>query len=116
MIGPLILPGDWKEIESPTTDPGSAFAHKDGLFVILTEAVELDGKYWRHMSISHRGRLPTWRELRDAKDIFLGVEALAYQILPPASEYVNLHPNVLHLWTCLNGRPTPDFRRGRNQI
>lgn len=45
--------------------------------------------------------LPSWEDLRRVKDIFIGREVEAYQVLPKESEYVNVHPFCLHLWVPL---------------
>lgn len=81
------------------------------LHVICSAAVERDGRRWMHVSCSRRNRLPSWEELRLVKDTFIGPDRRALQILPPQSEYVNLHPNVLHLWSCLDSDGLPDFRK-----
>lgn len=73
---------------------------------------ERDGRRWMHLSISRSDRLPSWEELRDAKNELLGRHVKAIQVLPPEDEYVNIHPNVLHLWVCLDGDVLPDFRHG----
>ena len=80
------------------------------LHVICSARTEADGKRWMHVSCSRRNRLPSWEELKLVKDTFIGRERKAIQILPPESEYVNLHFFVLHLWSCLDGDPLPDFR------
>jgi len=82
------------------------------LMVGITACVEEDQRVWVHLSMSHRKRVPRWDELRDAKDIFLGRDVCAYQVLPPQSEYVNIDDRVLHLWHCPETRPLPDFRIG----
>ena len=82
---------------------------------IVSVSKEYDGRRWVHLSLSHRDRLPTWRELRDAKEMFLG-DVYAYQVLPIRERYVNTHPNVLHLWHCLDENPLPDFTRGTGSI
>ena len=84
--------------------------HMDRLRVICSARVEADGKRWMHVSCSTPTRLPTWDELRLVKDTFIGRDRPALQLLPRQSEYVNIHPHVLHLWSCLDGDPTPDFR------
>jgi hypothetical protein len=33
-----------------------------------------------------------------AKDMFWDDEDLAVQYHPPKSDYINTHPNVLHMW------------------
>lgn len=80
------------------------------LKVICSARIEKDGKRWMHVSFSRQDRIPDWNDLRLVKDTFIGRDRLAIQVLPPADEYVNIHPHVLHLWSCLDGRPCPDFR------
>lgn len=80
------------------------------LAVICSAQVEADGKRWIHVSCSRADRLPSWKDLRRVKDVFVGVHRKAVQVFPAQSEYVNVHPNVLHLWACLDGDPLPDFR------
>src|SRR3990167_1384383 len=82
------------------------------LTVICSARVERDGRRWMHVSCSRPSSLPTWEDLRLVKDTFIGIERKAIQVLPPQSEYVNLHPYVLHLWSCLDGDGLPDFREG----
>jgi hypothetical protein len=79
--------------------------------VICSAAVYGDGKRWMHVSVSRPNALPDWNDLRLVKDTFIGRDRKAIQILPPASEYVNDHKYVLHLWACLDGDGLPDFRR-----
>lgn len=81
----------------------------DGLAVIVSGAVQSDGKRWIHLSCSRRQRLPSWQDLRQAKDAFIGAEAYAVQVLPPADRYVNIHPFCLHLFHCVDGHPLPEF-------
>lgn len=87
------------------------FDRNKALLVICSGRVEEDGKRWIHVSCSRRGRLPSWDDLKKVKHVFLGREAKAIQILPPEDQYVNFHPYVLHLWTCLDGDPLPDLRK-----
>lgn len=67
-----------------------------------------DGAGWEHVSVSpsRKNRTPTWREMGIVKDLFWDPEDVVIQIHPPKSEYVNCHPNVLHLWRKLG---TNDF-------
>lgn len=78
----------------------------------LLEAEVVDGELWGHLSVCGQKppRLPTWEELRWCKDLFLGKDRKAIQVLPPEKEYVNIHPNVLHLYAPLERDPLPDFR------
>jgi hypothetical protein len=51
-----------------------------------------------HMSISHNERYPSWDEIHEARYELLPEERTFAMILPPKSEYVNLHHNCFHLW------------------
>ncbi len=46
-----------------------------------------------------------------SRKFFKGIDALAIQILPSRSEYINVHEFCLHLYQCLEDRPIPDFRK-----
>lgn len=79
------------------------------LTAILEAELHDDGRYWAHLSVSAKARLPNWRELRWAKEHFLG-DRRVIMVLPPRAEYVNLHPFVFNLYSCLSDNPLPDFR------
>ena len=53
---------------------------------------------WEHVSVSRRDRCPTWDEMCLVKALFWDEEDCVIQYHPPRSEYVNNHPNCLHLW------------------
>lgn len=66
-----------------------------------------DGGNWEHVSVHIRekkgkGRevttTPTWAQMCKIKDHFWGEEDCVVQYHPPKSDYVDNHPNVLHLW------------------
>lgn len=73
----------------------SAHAFKFGKTVI--DADTHDPMKLRHL------RTPTWREMCQVKGMFWDAEDPVMQLHPRRSQYVNEHPNVLHLW-----RPTGD--------
>ena len=84
--------------------------HHGPTSVICTVADREDSREWLHVSIAHRSRLPTWEELRWAKDYFIGPGRYACIVFPPLDCYVNIHPNALHLWSPLTGDwPLPEF-------
>lgn len=58
--------------------------------------VEKDGK--EHVSISHRKRLPNWNEVKYVRYELMKPDVKVAQILPPKSEYVDVHTNCFHLW------------------
>ncbi len=77
----------------------------NGAFLFRTQpgraelfAVASDGMGWEHVSVSARVRCPTWEEMCWIKGIFWGQEDCVIQFHPPSSQYVNVHPNCLHLW------------------
>ena len=106
---PEQLPINWS-IKKLGSD-GGFYKSRNGLAVIISCCVESDGKNWVHLSVSRKNSIPTWGELVDVKEIFLGKNAVAIQVLPPRSEWVNVHPFCLHLYQCLDDRPVPDFRK-----
>lgn len=85
------------------------------LLVIVTERVEADGKVWRHASVSRRDKtMPTYDDLMELKNICIGEHRTALQVFPPRDKHVDWAGKrgieVLHLWCCLDGDVTPDFR------
>lgn len=78
-----------------------------GLAVILDETT-IDGKEWRHLSVSRRSRTPNYEEVDRVRRTFLGEDAVTMHIWPPKAEYVNLHPHCLHLWQPIGFDPVPD--------
>ena len=115
----LDLPTTWRLVDRRLdgyawTGPGRH------LRVIESTAVELDGHNWHHVSVSRTDRDPTWAELREVKELFVGPDREAYVVLPPASRYVNLHAHALHLWARCDeaddGAVLPDFTRGGGSI
>ena len=68
----------------------------------LCFVIASDGLGWQHVSASFQGRVPTWMEMCVLKDLFWDEEDTVMQLHPPKSEYINCHPNVLHLWRPLH--------------
>ena len=99
---PAGLPNHW--LSMGWHGEAAVFDRVDGRRALYS--IENHGK-WEHLSLSRPDRLPSWDELREAKNEFFGRQAMAVQILPPESEYVNLHPYVLHLWRFLGGPNWP---------
>lgn len=56
------------------------------------------GEGWDHVSVSHRARVPIWEEMCWVKDLFWTPEECVVQYHPPKVDYINCHPNCLHLW------------------
>lgn len=108
-VPPSVLPPNWRCIDRGID--GGLYKSRDGFTVIVSCCIERDGRAWVHLSVSRRDRVPNWDEMVRIKEIFLGKESLAVQVFPPRSEWVNLHPNCLHLYQCLDECPLPDFRK-----
>lgn len=77
----------------------------NGAFSLMRTGVRLtvivsDGGGWDHVSVSCTHRTPTWSEMCWIKDLFFEPEEAVVQYHPPASAYVNVHPNCLHMWRC----------------
>jgi hypothetical protein len=91
----------------------SKMGENQGAFVIPESAnnrtlyiIASDGEGWEHVSVQawtgQRSKTPSWQEMCIAKEAFWDdPEDVVMQIHPRASDYINLHPHVLHLW-----RPT----------
>lgn len=109
----LVLPAGWEKAKSGAD--GAAYRNDHGLYVIIS-GIEIDHKRWIHVSVSRKSRLPSWSDLKVVKNLFIGLEKKALQVLPAHKEYVNLHPYCLHLWHCLDGDSVPDFRLGTGTI
>lgn len=109
------IPPGWI-MEEKKMDGASFYNAKKKLFVIASVSKELDGKRWQHVSVSHRGRVPNYDELSEVKKIFIGEENYGFLIWPPGNLHVNIHPNCLHLWSCLDEHPLPEFSRGLGTI
>ncbi len=65
-----------------------------------------------HGSIQPQNRTPTWDEMNFIKDLLWHPDECAVQYHPPKADYVDDHPNTLHIWKSQNKampRPPKDF-------
>lgn len=66
-----------------------------------------DGSGWEHVSVhandGRRDSTPAWDEMCRIKDLFWGGEDVVMELHPRASQYVNEHRHVLHLWRPIGG-------------
>lgn len=102
------VPFGWDLIERR----GDGMACHRGPLLAISLTERHDGELWQHVSVSRKSRqLPDWDDLRKIKDAFMGPDALALIVIPPADEHFSLPGvEVMHLWCNLERRPTPDFR------
>jgi hypothetical protein len=105
----ISAPTNWNLIRRE--ESGVHFLTPFGLSVIVSVCRENDGKNWLHLSCAYNDRLPSWRDLVYVKESIIGLEKEAIQVIPAKSKHVNIHPNCLHLFHCLDGNPLPDFRK-----
>lgn len=79
-----------------TGDPFGIFSipKPEGPMLIIASA----GAGWEHVSASFQFRTPTWNEMCEVKNIFWLPSETVLQYHPSEIDYVNCHPNCLHLW------------------
>lgn len=82
---------------------------KNGAFIINLpnsrlsfNVIASSGMGWEHVSVSTTERIPKWNEMHQIKELFFEDEEAVMQLHPPKSNYVNNHPNCLHLWRPIN--------------
>ena len=102
-------PKGWRELMAPNPE-GMSYARPDGLLVMKSILEHPDpDRTWMHVSVSRRTRMPTYRDMTEVKRLFVGEEREAYEVHPPKSKHVNIHPFCRHLWCALEGPALPDF-------
>ena len=110
---PAVLPVGWrKSFNPPPFQDQHVYESGHGLKVIFTaDNLAGDGKIWLHVSLSRRSRIPTYEDMKEVKEIFVGRNRQALQIFPPESQHVNIHPYCLHLWCAIEGDGLPEFAK-----
>lgn len=88
---------------------------QNGWFVIplkhgqKVRVIASNGMGWEHVSVSRKDRPPLWEEMCQIKDMFWDKDDCVLQYHPPEADYVNNHPNCLHLWRPIGVEvPRPD--------
>ena len=67
-----------------------------------------NGGDWEHVSVSCPSCVPNWDIMCQIKDMFFNDDEVVMQLHPKKEEYINNHPNCLHLWRPLKAEiPTP---------
>ncbi len=87
----------WTEIPCGVPLPGIKAYQRGAIKALVSRDEGLQGKSW-HISVSHPHRYPTWDEIREARYALIPDNAYMVMILPPKTEYVNVHKNCFHLW------------------
>jgi hypothetical protein len=75
------------------------------------------GLGWEHVSVravrsaakgKQQNRIPTWKEMCQVKSACWSDEDVVMQLHPAESNYIDVHPCVLHLWRPVEAAiPTP---------
>jgi hypothetical protein len=73
------------------------YHHNNGIVQLVVIIVSNDPK-WQHASVGLLHRDPTWNEMNFVKEAFWGPDLTVVQFHPKKTEYINLHPHLLHLW------------------
>jgi hypothetical protein len=73
--------------------------------VISIDTADDDAGHWIHMSVSRMGRIPSWDELKKAKETFFGNRP-AIQLFPPKESWLNI-AECLHLFSRLDADTVP---------
>lgn len=94
---------------------GWAMNHARGDGRIIVTSAFCGDTEWIHASMSRKDRVPSYDDLKSLhRAAFPG---WAYSVWPPASEHVNLHEYVLHLFGPTDGLARlPDFTFGQATI
>ena len=105
----------WAEVIPPDIRPDMPQHHKESIQQLISakaryymkgdcraiftlEPARLTGLVRQHLSVSCADRLPNWDELKDARYSLMGLGITVVSVLPPSTEYVNIHNFTLHLW------------------
>lgn len=71
---------------------------------------EMPTGWYKHTSLAHPSRLPTWEELKEVKEEFHG-DVFVFQALPPSAVYINVHNYCFHLWEYLGTQINPTTQK-----
>lgn len=104
---------NWPLIEE--AEDGYMFLSANGVRVIISGQTEKD-KRWLHVSLSRKGRMPTYDDIALVKKVFIGEDKKAVMVFPEKKYHVNIHSFCLHLWHCLDGDGLPEFSHGLGTI
>lgn len=80
-----------------TTGAFHVMGPKAAMLLIISSGVDTEFG-WEHVSVSTERRTPNWDEMCFVKDLFWRDDECVVQYHPPKADYVNCHPNCLHLW------------------
>jgi hypothetical protein len=77
--------------------PDGTEAYRWGDLMLMVSGEQERAEIGWHISISHPHRYPTWDEIYTARYDFCPSEIDMAIFLPKKSEYVNIHPDCVHV-------------------
>lgn len=100
---------DWKIINAGRVLEGRYYSEDsdgfNGMFKLFVccewvRIIATCGEGWKHVSVSRLAsdKVPTWEMMCKIKDLFWEPTDWVMQFHPAHKEYVNNHPDCLHLW------------------
>jgi len=116
------VPNEFRELEGPMASTpaygknGAFTVPHERLYKAHYQIIASNGEGWEHVSVHvvdrKQPRTPAWDEMCYVKSVFWDEEDIVVQFHPRKSDYVNLHPYVLHLWRQVGG----DFPHPRSEL
>lgn len=101
---------------TPFGPDGWRFSDLGGDGHIILTCADHEGDQWVHASMSRRGRVPDYADLKHLHAAVYG-DGWAYHVFAPPADHVNIHEHVLHLFGRLDGKPAlSDFTDGTGSI
>jgi hypothetical protein len=84
---------------NPDIKNAKRFMSPDGLSVLTSCDNTPKWGWLRHASVARPDRYPSWDEITEIKERFLG-DKDCMMVIPKKEDYVNLHNNCFHVWQC----------------
>ena len=108
---------NWARIKEGPLGSDESYGNNGAFFILLEnnqrfQVIASDGGGWEHVSVTRipAKRCPTWLEMCEIKAIFWDETDTVIQYHPSKNNYVNNHPNCLHLWRPIHDSlPTPEI-------
>lgn len=100
-----VLPVGWTRMTDHMfgTSGAAVFSHHIGILALLSKSTLDDGSSWLHLSVSYKGGPPSWDIVMLCKEVFLGAESEAVQVIPKKSEEINL-AHCWHIWSPIEAK------------
>ena len=99
------VPAHWRRVRVPDNAkaialPGAVLYRHTSVKLTVMVSQSPNTGHW-HLSISHPFRYPSWDEIKGARYELVPHHVTMAMMLPPPSEFVNIHENCFHMHECL---------------